>query len=741
MGARSNISPSADQLREPPGSLPLNFVDFYEIVVGRWRLLLPALAFSLAIALVYVIVAPTRYAADMSILVDPRERVPVGIDAQAVPQNPDVALVESQMRLLTSMAVLRRVVESEHLVDDPDFKPGLVGRIIAALGAISHTSSPLAQNPIDSIAEALGKLIYLKRSERSYIVDVEVLASSPEKAVKLGNALVVAYFHAQTALSDEIVDKQTVWLDGRVKDLRTRVEEAERRVQDYRDTNEIALTEGHTSPERQLGDANAALVAARGKVAEVEARYNQLKIAMSRADAGQSTDDTIRSTVIEKLRQDYSALAKDEAYEVTVLGPRHPTYLTTLAQLNAVRAQIKSEIQRIFQATEREFKAAQATEKSAERLVSTTEASTNKVDDESLELKGLEREAATLRATFEKTLAQRENVRRDIIESPLGLVVDPPVARSSRTSPKVVPAFILALAAALNLWIVLALVADFRERRRETGPPPPPRTSEVDEAPSADVESGEAPATTGDAPPDSAPRRRHAAFGGFVLTSPRPANSLSASARGRPGSRGRTIANGVADAMSDERLFARSINALYDRVVDHFDEDPTTSRVALTSCTSDAGGSLIALALAHAAHEDGQRVLVVDCDGADSMLARCIAEQRNVLWPTRRRLHGRSSGDDRVAGEVVIVPLDRDGTLDAELDRLSHFDLVLFYCGSIDSTATIVNRWNATDVVVLVAKGPELDPGIVDELKVARIKNRCIGVVLTSDQERERKRA
>ena len=217
-----------------------------------------------------------------------------------------------------------------------------------------------------------------------------MVASTPEKAVKLGNALVAAYLNAQKAMSDEIVNKQTAWLDSRVNDLRSRVEDAERRVQDYRDKNSIALADGHTSPERQLGDANAALVAARGKLAEVEARYTQLKNAMSHADAGQSTDDTIRSPVIEKLRQDYAALARDEAYEKTVLGPRHPTYLTTLAQLDAVQAQIKAETQRIFQATEREYKAAQATAQSAQRLVSNTELSTNKLGDEALELTDLD---------------------------------------------------------------------------------------------------------------------------------------------------------------------------------------------------------------------------------------------------------------------------------------------------------------------------------------------------------------
>ncbi len=531
------------------------------------------------------------------------------------------------------------------------------------------------------------------------------------------------------------MNKQTAWLDSRVDDLRTRVEAAERRVQEYRDKNAIATADGHTSPERQLGDANAALVVARSKLAEVEARYAQLKNASSRSDAGESTADTLRSPVIEKLRQDYSALARDEAYEITVLGPRHPTYLTTLAQLNAVRTQIKAETQRILLATERELKAAQAAEQAAERLVSNTETSTNKLGDESLELKDLEREATTLRATYEKALTARENVRRDVVESPLGLVVDPPVAGSSRTSPKVLPAFILAIAAGVNLWIAAALIADFLERKRAPGPPSPSHISDVpvDDAPSKEAPSREAPPK--EALPRDAPRKKPAAFRGFLVPTPGLPNSL------RPGGRSGSIANAVVEAMSDEPLFARSIRTLYHRLVDRFGEESTTTRIALTSGASDAGGSVIALSLAHAACEDEQHVLLVDCDGADPTLSKCISEQKGAAWPKSRRSAGRSPREEPVRGEVVVVPLDKDGALDAELDRLSHFDLVLLYCGSIASAATIVNRWNAADAIVLVAKGRELEAGLVEELRAARLTNLCIGAVLAPDEERATKRA
>ena len=122
--------------------------------------------------------------------------------------------------------------------------------------------------------------------------------------------------------------------------------------------------------------------------------------------------------MIEKLRADQSALSRDEAYERSVLGPRHPSYLTTRMQLSSTQAQIDAELKRIQSATERELKAAETAEKDAAKLVATLEDSTRKYADRRVELGQLESEAATLRANYEKMLTTRVNVRRDIVDSP-----------------------------------------------------------------------------------------------------------------------------------------------------------------------------------------------------------------------------------------------------------------------------------------------------------------------------------
>ena len=70
------------------------------------------------------------------------------------------------------------------------------------------------------LVEALEKDISVKRSERNYIVDVDVRAGTPDKAEKLAQGLADAYFASQAELADQAVAKQSAWLDERLSDLR-----------------------------------------------------------------------------------------------------------------------------------------------------------------------------------------------------------------------------------------------------------------------------------------------------------------------------------------------------------------------------------------------------------------------------------------------------------------------------------------------------------------------------------------
>jgi len=687
------------------GAPSLDIGEMTRAVFSRLWLLIPCLAITLFLALAYAVLAPTTYTASMSIMIDPRERVPVGIDAAPMPQNPDPALVESQMRLMMSQTVLLKVVDDQGLVDAP---PGLIGSLLSAFRSASSASLDTRRQ---AAAERLEKAISMKRSERNYVVDVEVKGPTREKAVAIAQSLADAYLAAKARLIDDVSDRERALIDRKLAELRARVDAAERKAQDYRDKNELVVSDGRTSPEQRLKDANSALVVAQGKRADIEARYAQIRAALASGVDAQTVNEDLRSTVIDKLRADYAALARDEAYAQSVLGPRHPSYLTIQKQMESTRAQIRAEQQRIAQATERELKSARATEATATKLVNSLEVSTNKVGDKRVELNDLDRAAQALRVSLEKAQAARETVRRDSVSSPLAILISPPSAPMSPSSPKTLPAFLIAFVAGVNLWIASALVAEYRQRRRNAAPAP------SRPAGARPVAVGAAAATEKLwAPP---PRAEHE-----IPELPRPRGSLP-----------RAGPSAVAPAMRAAGRYRAEMDSLFDSLLDALGASGRTPFVVVGGAASGSGASTIALSLAHAACNRGLRVLVVDRNAQAPALSRFAAD----FEPATLRRSGasvrvlRKDGD----GEIVLQPLASEaGDEDGETRDDDAFDLVLIDAGQLRGAARVAREIESVDAMIAVARNGA-DVGRVEEdLDRLGLSDLCVALVFNSARGR-----
>lgn len=645
----SNASYASEPLAAgvPPASQKRNDLDigdFYRILASRWRLLPVCLALTLALAGAYVLFTPARYAASMSFMVDTRERPPVGSDAAPVAQSPDVALVENQMRLLQSTRVLKRVVEREDLRNDPDFagSPGLFGRLKSLFGGAPQRPPSEIQ-----LAEALSKVITVKRADKSYVIDLEVRASQPEKAERLAEALAKAFLEANGDLQNSISDQETKWLDLRIDDLRRRLEAAEARVHQYRASNAIVVTDGLTPSEDQLKDADAALVNARGKRAEAEARFQQF-LAAERGGVA----ETVRSPLMERLRAEYAALLRDAAQQQTTLGPRHPAYIALQSQIATQRAQIERELRRVQETQRREVDAAREVERDAERQVNRLKKAITDAGGGRIELNELERKAESLRDNYQKALAARESTRREIVSSPNPVLINQPVALQGRVSPKTLPAIIIAFAGGVNLWIIVALLAEYRARSGALASPqlaaPAARADDDPSGPGFFVPDFES-----DDPPPRGSRRRSA-----------------------------TIATAIDVMESRGTPYRRAVERLYEALREEAADDAPLL-VAIGARMSGQGATTLALSLSILACEKGGRVLVVDSDADHPNLASLLPHLTLV-----RRTSGKEPRvfacrrDAKSGGRIYLTADDGDRFFASNAWLAARFDLIVFDYGA-----------------------------------------------------------
>ena len=138
-------------------------------------------------------------------------------------------------------------------------------------GAMAEKYGPLAA------LNELQKRVQVKRSERTYVVDVSVTSEDPAKAARLANAIAQTYLTEQTEVRSNAARQISQALTGRLKELQTRVRDAEQKVEAYKASHNIVGATGELVNEQQLTSLNAQLSASRARTSEAKARLDQVE--------------------------------------------------------------------------------------------------------------------------------------------------------------------------------------------------------------------------------------------------------------------------------------------------------------------------------------------------------------------------------------------------------------------------------------------------------------------------------
>ncbi len=389
----------------------------------RRTTILSAAAVALLAAVLFVLVAPHRFTAVTEILIEPADLRAVANEAK--PPNPasDTALlqVDSQVRVLTSDTVLRRVVDSEGLAHDPEFTRGpsllrgLLDQISAALGRRQAAAKP------DASLAALNEFrrrVQVKRAERTYVVDIGVSSEEAAKAARLANAVAQAYLDEQTQVRADAARQVSRSLTARLNELKQSVQDAEDRVQAFKVSHNIVGANGQLVSEQQLADLNNQLAGANARTAAAKARLDQIEaLQRSKTEIG-AFAEAVQSQTITALRSQYAEVMRREAEQTTSLGERHPAVIEIKAQAERLKRMIADEINRIALAARADYETAKANEDLLTRNVDGLKQSTLATNASMVTLRELERDVQASRAVYEAFLVRaRETGEQERIDT------------------------------------------------------------------------------------------------------------------------------------------------------------------------------------------------------------------------------------------------------------------------------------------------------------------------------------
>lgn len=418
-GAHTNL-PEATEI---PAGDPLKF-DPRIIVLflqRQWKTIALITLLGLAIASgLYSLQAP-KYSVSADLMLTPPRMNSAVTDELGNAQLYDPIALATQVNLIESPALLRRVVKQENLVavlDEMQARKGfsLKGWLRETLPASFAAWLPFmaprpsvgdrsALTPEQQQAEReqdaiqwLRQVTSVSQQPRSYVITISVTLGDPVLATRIANAIADAYIVDQFDVRLEDAQRASNWLSERVQNLREQVRASEEAVVRFRTEHNLTQAGQVSMTEQQLSDFNGEVAAARKQVAELKVRLDQANRIRAAGGNMLAIPDVARSESLGKLRTQLAEVSQKQADLTAQYGARYPLLVNTRAQRADIEGAIAAEINRIFANLQNDYDAAVGREKAlTENLQALT--GQNQMDEKlSVQLRELERTAEVNKA-------------------------------------------------------------------------------------------------------------------------------------------------------------------------------------------------------------------------------------------------------------------------------------------------------------------------------------------------------
>jgi capsular exopolysaccharide synthesis family protein len=427
----------------------------YVLFLRRQKIFLAVAAVIMALVVAFTLTRQPTYTATTSILIQPQQTnvlqdTPVGTPA-------DSSQVDTQVEVLNSRYLAKRVALALKLQNDPEFNTTLKGDAPsvdamvqsarpAATGADRLASSGVADEVLEDVVNVVQSRMGAKRNGLTYVIDVSFTSTSGAKAARIANTIAQEYILAQTEAKYNTARGANDWVTGRLNTLAREVQANEAAVQRYKVANNLLSAQGATMAEQEVSSLNQQITQARAELAEKQARLAAARQQVSRGGGGGDVAAALGSSVVTDLRRQRADVSRRQAELQTRYGPLHPDVKKVERELADMDRQIQEEIGRLLSSLQAEVDVAQQRLSSLEGSRSSAEGSLGSNNSAMVALNELQRKADASRAIYEAFLNRsKETNAQEGLQMADARIASPAEPPTRPTSPKKAVNFALGL--------------------------------------------------------------------------------------------------------------------------------------------------------------------------------------------------------------------------------------------------------------------------------------------------------
>src|SRR5262245_19891196 len=455
-------------------------VDLRDVLSGLWRrkraMAITTLMATL-IGLAFAFSATPRYTAESRVIIDKFDTAfSRGDRTDDSARDISEQLVTSQVEVLRSRDIAKRVVDALDLVDNPEFSGrgvpvSPIARILATLGFIS---APRSMTPEQRAIEAYYRNLVVYVVPKSQVIAIEFTSRIPDMAAKLANAVADTYVVATRQAQTESTGRARDWLAGQIEELRGKVVVSETAAEEFRAKAGLLKGSLATLGSQELSELNSQIILAESNRSEAQAKAKAIRELLARTGTVDASVAVLDSPLVQRLREQQVALIRSRAELSTIYLGSHPRLIAVDRELADLDRQVRAEALKIVDRLDQEARIAAARETSLRSSLNGLKTRASETNVEDVKLRALEREAAANRSLLETFLNRYTDARaRDTVNAQPGLarVISRADVPTDPSFPRRGPIVLLSIIAGFTIALGLAFLAEVMANVARLEPP------------------------------------------------------------------------------------------------------------------------------------------------------------------------------------------------------------------------------------------------------------------------------
>jgi succinoglycan biosynthesis transport protein ExoP len=408
---------------EPVGETAAHLLDYVKVLYRRrWTAVMAFFVVTVSVT-VYTFTAIPIYEAKTRLLIEAENQNVISFKAVIDQDQTKADYYQTQYNILQSRALARRTLDELQLWSTPPFGghvPAPRFSVSRGLGKAVTWYSELVGNPpkpppvpdVDETAaqtraiDAFLSNLNVAPIRNSRLVDLKYDLPSAELATTIVNALAKNYIEQSLEYKFTASREASDWLGQRLGEQRKGVEEAETKLQHYREQNDtISLKDHENIVVQKLSDLNTAVTLAKTERFQKEALYQQLQ-SLPTTSALDTFPAILASGFIQQQKTELAALQSQYAQMQDKLGDRHPDMVKLRSAIQSTQAKLDGEIAKVVQGVKNEYLAALAKENSLIGALNAQKTDTLAMNRKAINFGVLDREVQSSRQMYD-SLMQR----------------------------------------------------------------------------------------------------------------------------------------------------------------------------------------------------------------------------------------------------------------------------------------------------------------------------------------------